>query len=64
MFLILREASSVAKTPSYVTYLNSDLVIIQQRFHRTLIPAITGINKSTGARSGFTSEMMCQSFFR
>jgi hypothetical protein len=37
MFLIL-EASSVAKTPSYVTYLNSDLVVKSNKGStRTLI---------------------------
>jgi hypothetical protein len=42
------EASSVAKTPSYVTYLNSDLVVKSNKGStRTLIPAID-INKSTG----------------
>jgi hypothetical protein len=47
--LNIKEAS-VAKTPSYVTYLNSDLVVKSNKGStRTLIPAIvTDINKSTG----------------
>jgi hypothetical protein len=45
--LNIKEASSVAKT-SYVTYLNSDLVVKSNKGStRTLIPAIV-INKSTG----------------
>jgi hypothetical protein len=49
-FDVLKEAFSVAKTPSYVTYLNSDLVVKSNKGStRTLIPAIvTDINKSTG----------------
>jgi hypothetical protein len=47
--LNIKEASSVAKTPSYVTYLNSDLVVKSNKGStRTLIPTITDINKSTG----------------
>jgi hypothetical protein len=47
MFLIL--TSSVAKTPSYVTYLNSDLVVKSNKGStRTLIPAIVTDIKSTG----------------
>jgi hypothetical protein len=55
------EASSVAKTPSYVTYLNSDLVVKSNKGStRTLIPAID-INKSTGVSDPMvTSEMMYQ----
>jgi hypothetical protein len=58
MFLIL-EASSVAKTPSYVTYLNSDLVVKSNKVPtRTLIPAIV-TDKSTGVSDPMvTSEMM------
>jgi hypothetical protein len=57
------KASSVAKTPSYVTYLNSDLVVKSNKGStRTLIPAIvTDINKSTGVSDPMvTSEMMYQ----
>jgi hypothetical protein len=61
--LNIKEASSVAKTPSYVTYLNSDLVVKSNKGStRTLIPAIvTDINKSTGVSDPMvTSEMMYQ----
>jgi hypothetical protein len=51
--LNIKEASSVAKTPSYVTYLNSDLVVKSNKGStRTLIPAIvTDINKHWCFRS-------------
>jgi hypothetical protein len=50
--LNIKEAS-VAKTPSYVTYLNSDLVVKSNKGStRTLIPAIvTDINKNWCFRS-------------
>jgi hypothetical protein len=44
--LNIKEASSVAKTPSYVTYLNSDLVVKSNKGStRTLIPALLQILK-------------------
>jgi hypothetical protein len=60
--LNIKEASSVAKTPSYVTYLNSDLVVKSNKGStRTLIPIVTDINKSTGVSDPMvTSEMMYQ----
>jgi hypothetical protein len=60
MFLILRKLS-VAKTPSYVTYLNSDLVVKSNKGStRTLTSIVTDINKHWCFRSYGYSEMMYQ----
>jgi hypothetical protein len=60
--LKLKDASSVAKTPSYMTYLNSDKVLKSNQGSRsTLIPAInTDIRQGKVTDPTVTSEMMHQ----